>query len=118
MLLKKDATDGFKPFVRTHSSPALAYGVEISDSGQVPGGLLGKTAIPAQFGTQPTHDDSLHKEYKLTEMLQTTPAWLFAYIVVTRVGSGTMVTNNMGQMVESLNLPKHTTTPAALALFS
>lgn len=29
-----------------------------------------------------------------------------------------MVTNNMGQMVESLHLPPQTTTPAALALFS
>ena len=57
-------------------------------------------------------------DLRLSEMLQTTVAWLFAWVAVIRVGGGTMVTNNMSQMVESLHLPPQTTTPAALALFS
>jgi hypothetical protein len=119
---EEDDIGDFKPLVKTHSSPALAYGAEIADSVHVPRGLLGKIAIHASYNTVSAEAEVMdhleRQEYALKEMLQTTPAWLFAWITVIRVGSGTMVTNNMGQMVESLKLPKHTTTPAALALFS
>jgi hypothetical protein len=140
----------FKPLVKTHSSPALAYGAEITESIQVEGprGLLGKLAVKEstigssssqsslassssdpnneneggiKYATNPTRGRHRHRELpnlNLQQMLQTAPAWLFCWITVIRVGGGTMVTNNMGQMVESLKLPKQTTTPAALALFS
>lgn len=55
--------------------------------------------------------------YTLWEMVRTVPAWLFAYICIISVGGGTIMTNNMGQMVEALYLPK-VVTPASLALFS
>ena len=105
-----EAIDEFLPLIKTHSSPALAYGAEITASVQATGprGLLGEKATTAEQVPQLT----------LTEMLQTPAAWLFAWVAVIRVGGGTMVTNNMGQMVESLHLPTQTTTPASLALFS
>jgi MFS family permease len=56
-------------------------------------------------------------EYTLTQMLQTLPAWLFLWTCTILVGSGTVMTNNMGQMVESLGLPSRATS-ASLALFS
>lgn len=55
--------------------------------------------------------------HNLWEMLQTVPAWLFAYICIICVGGGTIIVNNMGQMVEALNLPV-IVTPSSLALFS
>jgi hypothetical protein len=121
-----------KPLVKSRSSPALAYGAEITDSRHAPRGSLGRKAIKAMVSGVSSDDDPQAlssreaspldvlepPNYTLLEMLQTLPAWLFCFITVIRVGGGTMVTNNMGQMVESLRLPKHTTTPAALALFS
>jgi hypothetical protein len=53
----------------------------------------------------------------LFQMLQTPTAWLFAWTSVILVGGGTIMTNNMGQMVEALHFSP-TTTPASLALFS
>jgi Nodulin-like len=55
--------------------------------------------------------------YTLYEMLKTVPAWLFAWICIILVGGGTIMTNNMGQMVEALYFPE-VITPASLALFS
>eukprot|EP00539_Tryblionella_compressa_P013310 CAMPEP_0178816162 /NCGR_PEP_ID=MMETSP0746-20121128/1205_1 /TAXON_ID=913974 /ORGANISM="Nitzschia punctata, Strain CCMP561" /LENGTH=657 /DNA_ID=CAMNT_0020477169 /DNA_START=155 /DNA_END=2128 /DNA_ORIENTATION=+ len=109
----------FKPLVKTNSSPALAYGADIIDTNSVPRGMLGKRALRVSSSTLSSSGARRDlPNYTLTQMLRTLPAWLFAWITVIRVGSGTMVTNNLGQMVESLKLPKHTTTPAALALFS
>ena len=120
-------TGEFLPLVKTLSSPALAYGAEITASviASGPRGILGVTAVQVddtldridnENGKRSNH----HKvpDLTLSQMLQTTSAWLFAWVAVIRVGGGTMVTNNMGQMVESLHLPPQTTTPAALALFS
>ena len=91
----------------------LAYGAEITDSVQVrgPRGMLGRDAVPS-------HDQV--PNLTLFQMLKTTPAWLFAWVATVRVGGGTMVTNNLGQMVESLGLSNQSNTmiPAALALFS
>ena len=53
----------------------------------------------------------------LFEMLQTPTAWLFAWTSVILVGGGTIMTNNMGQMVEALHFTP-VTTPVSLALFS
>ncbi|CAB9506521.1 Nodulin-like [Seminavis robusta] len=105
----------WKPLSKSSSSPALAYGAEITQSVQIksdaPEGMLGAKIRRSECIPVPN--------FTLREMLQTTPAWLFLWIAIIRVGGGTMVTNNMGQMVESLHLiPMHTTTPASLALFS
>jgi hypothetical protein len=59
----------------------------------------------------PEHD------YSLTEMLQTTTAWNFLFTCTVLVGSGTIMTNNMGQMVSSRGLPARTTA-ACLSMFS
>ena len=55
--------------------------------------------------------------HNLLEMLMTAPAWLFAWITIFLVGAGTIMTNNMGQMVEALHFPDEVT-PASLAIFS
>lgn len=54
---------------------------------------------------------------RLSEMLQTSEAWLFLWTCTIVVGSGTMMTNNMGQMVESRGFAKAAAS-ACLALFS
>jgi Nodulin-like len=104
----------WEPLTKTTSSPALAYGAEITESIQkrsdAPRGLLGAKVQRSEHVPPPN--------FTLTEMLQTWPAWLFLWVASIRVGGGTMVTNNMGQMVESLYLPMHSTIPASLALFS
>lgn len=53
----------------------------------------------------------------LKQMLYTSSAWLIAWISILLVGSGTFVTNNVGQMAESLDLAP-TVAHASLALFS
>lgn len=53
----------------------------------------------------------------LFEMLQTPTAWLFAWTSVILVGGGTLMTNNLGEMVTALHFSP-LTTPASLSLFS
>jgi len=53
----------------------------------------------------------------LFEMLQTRTAWLFAWTSVVLVGGGTLMTNNMGEMVAALRFSP-ITTAASLSLFS
>lgn len=53
----------------------------------------------------------------LTQMLRTPSAWLMLWTTTILVGSGTYKTNNMGEMVESLEFPD-ALTPATLAIFS
>jgi MFS family permease len=53
----------------------------------------------------------------LRQMLSTLPAWLMLWTCTILAGGGTMMTNNLGQMAESLGLDP-STAPAALALFS
>ena len=53
----------------------------------------------------------------LYEMLQTRSALLMLWTTTVLVGAGTVMTNNAGQMVESLGFPA-AVTPASLALFS
>jgi hypothetical protein len=60
---------------------------------------------------------NLKNDKNLFETLQTPTAWLFAWTTVMLVGGGTLMTNNMGQMVEALHFSP-VTTPASLALFS
>ena len=56
------------------------------------------------------------RQYKLLEMLSTVEAWLLCWTCTILTGGGTVMTNNMGQMSESLRLHENVT-PAALALF-
>ena len=58
------------------------------------------------------------ENYNVVELLQTIPAWLLIWCGIVMVGSGTMMTNNMGQMVESLSFDTETMTPASMAMFS
>ena len=53
----------------------------------------------------------------LSQMLTTPSAWFLLWTCTIVVGGGTVETNNLGQMTESLRLPE-SVTPAALALFS
>lgn len=53
----------------------------------------------------------------LFEMLQTGTAWLFVWTSVILVGGGTLMTNNMGEMVAALRFSP-IATPASLSLFS
>jgi MFS family permease len=68
--------------------------------------------------SEPTIDENpeLHN-YDLFQMLQTSPAWLLLWTCTVLAGGGTLMTNNLGQMVQSLGFhPK--VVPAALSLFS
>lgn len=57
------------------------------------------------------------ENYNLVQMLKTPSALLMLWTTTILVGAGTVETNNMGDMVESLGFPDKVT-PAALALFS
>ena len=69
--------------------------------------------IPSDPGRE--NDDDGNKN--LLQMLSTPTAWLMLWTTTILVGGGTVETNNLGQMVESLDFPD-VVTPAALALFS
>lgn len=106
-----DENEEFKPLIKTHPSPALAYGTEITSSFHLPRSnvVFNRNSSSLLLLDMPN--------LTLLQMLQTSQAWLFAFVTIVRVGGGTMITNNLGQMVESLGLPVDTA-PAALALFS
>ena len=56
-------------------------------------------------------------DYTLRQMLGTASAWLMLWTCTILVGGGTVMTNNLGQMVQALRFdPK--VVPAALSLFS
>ena len=61
--------------------------------------------------------DPTERNFNLMQMLKTCPAWLMAYPCVILVGGGTVMTNNIGQMTESLGFDP-ATTASSLALFS
>jgi MFS family permease len=63
-----------------------------------------------------TAQSTQHHQYNLLEMLTTPEAWLLCWTCTILTGAGTVMTNNVGQMVESLYLHANVT-PAALALF-
>jgi hypothetical protein len=66
---------------------------------------------------QATSTESEKNDKNLFDMLKTATAWLFAWTTVILIGGGTIMTNNLGQMVEALHFSP-ITTPASLALFS
>lgn len=57
------------------------------------------------------------QDRNLAQMLMTFPAWLMLWTCVIAVGGGTVMTNNMGQMVVALRF-EHKVTAAALSIFS
>jgi hypothetical protein len=57
------------------------------------------------------------EDLSFTQMLLRPSAWLLLLSCTFVVGSGTMITNNMSQMVESLGFPRRAT-PACLSIFS
>uniref|UniRef100_A0A7S3KZU3 Nodulin-like domain-containing protein n=1 Tax=Amphora coffeiformis TaxID=265554 RepID=A0A7S3KZU3_9STRA len=63
------------------------------------------------------HTTAIHPDRTLFQMLQTPEAYCFLWSSTIMVGSGTVETNNMGQMTEALSLPS-AVTPASMALFS
>ena len=80
--------------------------------------LLGSGAARRQ---QSSHrQDASRKpvdDLTLTEMLRTVPSWLLLWTCTILAGGGTVITNNVGQMVEALRLDPSTSS-ASLALFS
>jgi Major Facilitator Superfamily len=56
------------------------------------------------------------RQYTLLQMLSTWEAWLLCWTCTILTGGGTLMTSNMGQMVESLKL-HNSVTGAALAFF-
>ena len=64
-----------------------------------------------------TSDASTERNYTLIQMLKTCQAWLMVYTCVIIVGGGTVMTNNIGQMTESLSFDPASTS-SSLALFS
>ncbi|CAB9515816.1 Nodulin-like [Seminavis robusta] len=80
-----------------------------------------ETTIAEDYAEKCSEDSSMmmNGNYNLSQLLQTPHAWVLIWIALVIVGSGTMMTNNMGQMVESLALmPQDTVTPASMAIFS
>jgi len=62
-------------------------------------------------------DPAAERNFTLTQMLQTCPAWLMIWTCVILVGGGTVMTNNIGQMTEALGFDPAMIS-ASLALFS
>jgi len=71
-----------------------------------------------EMGGEPdvTSSDRL-QDRNLAQVLMTVPAWLMLWTCVIAVGGGTVMTNNMGQMVVALRFDRNVT-PAALSIFS
>mmetsp|Transcript_2404 Transcript_2404/g.6467 ORF Transcript_2404/g.6467 Transcript_2404/m.6467 type:complete len:279 (-) Transcript_2404:112-948(-) len=57
------------------------------------------------------------RDKNLLQMLRTPSAWMMLWVTTVLCGAGTVETNNLGQMVESLGFSE-AVTPATLAMFS
>jgi hypothetical protein len=77
--------------------------------------LLGEDQI--DLNGEVTRKPVLGEDMNLCEMLQTPTALLMLWTTTILVGSGTVETNNMGEMVEALGLAK-SVGPASMTLFS
>ena len=60
---------------------------------------------------------AMRRDKNLFQMLRTPSAWMMLWVTTVLCGAGTVETNNLGQMVESLGFSS-VVTPATLALFS
>jgi Major Facilitator Superfamily len=72
---------------------------------------------PPQIAARSRSMSIVAEDLSITQMLARPSAHLFLLTCTVVVGSGTMITNNMSQMVESLGFP-HRATPACLSIFS
>ena len=98
------------------SSGGLSSGDDDDNDGEEQ--LLGSGAGRRQ--QSPQRQEASHKpvdDLTLTEMLKTVPSWLLLWTCTILAGGGTVITNNVGQMVEALRLDPSTSS-ASLALFS
>lgn len=77
------------------------------------------TPLVTSTTTSQTESNAPHEVHdkNLIQMLQTPSAWLMLFTSTILIGGGTYKTNNMGEMVDSLDFPV-AVTPATLALFS
>lgn len=82
-------------------------------------GLLAADGIDSENRDESSsnHSEEPNSNMNLFNMIQTPSALLMLWTTTILVGAGTVETNNMGQMVESLGFPKAVTS-ASLALFS
>ena len=111
----EDEDEQVEEFLPLSQAPVVALNtVDEASSGLSGSKIIEIVGLYKDEGTQRhSHDEG----YSLWEMLHTMPAWLLAWICIICVGGGTMMTNNIGQMVEARYLPE-VVTPASLALFS
>lgn len=80
--------------------------------------LLGNEGEPQALTTPaPVGQDEDGENLNLVQMLQTPSAMFLLWTTTILVGAGTVETNNMGEMVQSLGFAD-AVTPASLALFS
>ena len=86
--------------------------LEMIESDNAPG--HGSSMAGATSGSNSSRSSN---DKNLSQMLTTPSAWFLLWTCTIVVGGGTVETNNLGQMTESLRLPE-SVTPAALALFS
>lgn len=75
------------------------------------------TEMTSFLSTTSDDDDNDSNEYSLCEMLSTFTAWLLCWSCTILVGSGTVLTNNIGQEVEALDLPARAAS-GCLSIFS
>jgi len=94
-----------------HEEERGLLSVQDGDDSEHPEHHLSERSEPSE---QPVEVES---NLNLYEMLQTRSALLMLWTTTVLVGAGTVMTNNAGQMVESLGFPA-AVTPASLALFS
>ena len=79
------------------------------------GGVAGESSQADPFAYTPSI--GVRRDKNLFEMLKTPAAWMMLWTTTILAGAGTVETNNLAQMVESLGF-SDAVTPATLALFS
>ena len=67
--------------------------------------------------SSPRKTPPLPKNYNFSKILHTPTVWVLAYTFTIVTGKGTLITNNIVEMVESFNLPTETAS-ISLAFFS
>lgn len=86
-------------------------------SSSTPGGTRSESETLSATTSTRSEDDDTSNDYTLSEMLHTVTAWLLCWTCTILVGSGTLLTNNMGQEVEAIYFPARAAS-GCLAMFS
>lgn len=81
------------------------------------GGDVGDTGLTDPQSSAYASSIGVRRDKNLFQMLRTPSAWMMLWTTTILAGGGTVETNNLGQMVESLGF-SDVVTPATLALFS